>query len=323
MKPASTTGFGQCLSVRTIHVWLIAEDLTRSLDVPKSIQTGLQQFCSFQSSTQLVVCPVGQSKPDESFQSFGVWLGCFSTETQTNVRQNWMLGMVALATTAWFISRSSLVAEARAKQANEMLATVVSLSKTDQVPQTCMVLCNQLRKQFSADLVAVSLSVGRDSFRLAAISDVEQVDHAADWTVEVAEACAVGGRLGELAMFPKPEGGQIACHDSLERFCIDHNSEVCISLPLKRPDGSVCATVLIVTKADRVRGPRTVEHYTNMVQMLGPHVDIVARANRGPSQWMSHKLGQLKSANWTAQCVARVSGVGDRSISAAPLSHLL
>ena len=304
---------GEYVQFRTVPdreddpLWPVVQDLAHSV-VPKSTTTGLQQFSAFQASAQLVVCPVGQPKSDQSFQSFGVWLGCFSTETQTDIRQNWLMSMVAQATTAWFISRNSVVVEAKAKQANEMLATVVSLSKTDQVPQTCMVLCNQLRKQFSADLVAVSLNQGSDTFRLAAISDVEQVDHAADWTVDVAEACAVGGQSGELAMFPKSEGDEVASHDSLERFCNNHNSEVCISLPLKRPDGSVSATVLIVTSAERVRGPRIVEHYANMVQMLGAQVDIVVRANRGPSQWLSHKLEQLKSSNWARNALMGLAG---------------
>lgn len=289
-------------------VWPIVEDLTRAI-TQKSAQTGLQQFTAFQTNAQLVVSPIGQPQPDQTFRSSGVWVACFSTESQTPVRQNWLMSMIAQATSTWFANRNSIVAESRAKQVNEILSTLVSLGKTDQVPQTCMVLCNQLRKQFAADLVAVSLQERGDSFRLQAISDVEQIDHAADWTADIASACAVGGTAGRPVAFPALEEEQIVDQDTLERFCVNQNAEACISLPLMRADGSVGASVLVVTSKERLEDPDAIELFVKTTQILGAHVDIVTRANQGPSQLLSHKLRQLKSANWTRNALLGLAAV--------------
>ncbi len=279
-------------------VWPIVEELARSITV-KSAQDGLQQFTGFQPNAQLVISPVGQVQADQTFRSLGVWVACFSTESQTSVRQNWLMSMIAQATSMWFATRSAIAAESRANQVNTILATVISLGKTDQVPQTCMVLCNQLRKQFAADLVAVSLREKNGSFRLQAISDVEQIDLAADWTAAIAAACAVGGTASVPVAFPSLEPEHTVDHDALERFCVTQQAEACISLPLMRVDGSVGASVLVVTSKERLADPGTIEQFVKTTQMLGAHVDIVARANRGPSQWLSHQLSKIRSANWT------------------------
>ena len=214
------------------------------------------------------------------------------------------MNMVAQATAAWFASKDSSGTESRVKQLSEILSAVVLLGQTDNVEQTCLVLCNQLRKHFSAEQVAVSLAEGANSFRLVAISDVVQIDHAADWTKDVAEACACGGRLGATAQFPQKvdgpeENGDVPeSHVALEKFCLSHQAEGCVSLPLKRADGTVVASVLVVTTAERLKNPATIEQLEKTTQMLGSQVDIVARANYGPKQWVSRKVSQWKSANW-------------------------
>jgi RND family efflux transporter MFP subunit len=284
-------------------VWTVVEDLARSI-VDKSLQTGLQQHTSFQPDAQLIVCPVGQASPDQEFHPCGVWVGCFSTEEQTKVRQNWLMSMIAQTTAAWFAMKRFSQIESRVKDTGELLTTVVSLNKTDNIQQTCTVLCNQLRKQFSAEMVAVSVVDGRDSFRLTAISDVEQIDFAAAWTSDVAAACAVAGHVGQPVAFSvlesdnaeKPEVGD---NEPLERFCVKHGADACVSLPLLRDDGSACGTVLVATSGQRLSHPSTVEQFDRTCQMLGPHVDIVSRANQGPRQWLGRKFDKLRSTNWT------------------------
>ena len=96
------------------------------------------------------------------------------------------MSMIAQATAAWFTSRDSSTSKSRIQKLNEILSAVVLLGQTDNVERTCLVLCNQLRKHFLAEQVAVSLAEGVDSFRLVAVSDVEQIDHAAEWTKNVA-----------------------------------------------------------------------------------------------------------------------------------------
>lgn len=289
-------------------VWPIVEDLVRTI-TPKCVATGSQQFSAFQSKAQLVVSPVGQSQPDQKFRPFGVWVACFSTESQTSVRQSWLMSMIAQATTAWFVSKNVSASESRAKQLDEILSTVVQLGQTDNLDQTCLVLCNHLRKHLGADQVAVSLAEGVDSFRLVAVSDVEQIDHAADWATDLAEACACGGRAKKSAQFPTMRSEPGADHDAveqhpaLEKFCLNQEAtgqeaKGCVSMPLMRGDGSICASVLIVSSAERIQDPTSVERFAKTTQMLGAQVDIVARANQGPSQWLSRKLGQMKSANW-------------------------
>jgi len=300
---------GECSLFRAVPkreddpTWPVVEDLVHSM-APKCLATGSQQLAPFQSTAQLVVSPIGQSQADQTFRPFGVWAACFSTESQTSVRQSWLMSMIAQATTVWFVSKNSAISESRTKQLNEILSAVALLSQTDNVDQTCLVLCNHLRKQLAADQVAVSLAERGDSFRLVAVSDVEQIDHAADWTNDLAEACACGGRAKELIQFPpkpsEPGVDQEPAHENaaLKKFCLAHQGKGCVSVPLMRGDGSACASVLIVTDAKRLEDPATVEQFARMTQMLGAQVDVMARANQGPSQWLSRKFGQMKSANW-------------------------
>lgn len=303
------TETGQCTQFHPVPnrdddpVWPLVEDHAHSM-VPDVITSGLQRSILFQQNAQLVVTPVGKHLSEAEFQPKGVWLACFSTESQSAVRQSWLMSMIAQATAAWFSSKHVSVAESRIKQLNEILSAFVSLGQTDNVQQTCLVLCNQLRKHLSADQVAVSLAEGADTFRLAAVSDVEQIDDAADWTRDMTDACSCGGRLGRTVQFPlkpaEPGANEVAveAQNALQHFCQTHQANGCVSIPLKRADGSVSASVLIVTNADRVQNQATIEQFEKTTQMLGAHVDIVARANQGPKEWCSRKIEQWKSANW-------------------------
>ena len=284
-------------------VWPVVEDHVRSV-VPDVVNSGSQRSILFQPEAQLVVSPVGSHLSEMEFQLIGVWLACFSTESQSAVRQSWLMSMIAQATAAWFTSKDASVSESRIKQLNEILSALILLGQTDNVQQTCLVLCNQLRKHLSADQVAVALVEGSDSFRLVAVSDVEQIDHAADWTRDMTDACSCGGRLGQTVQFPsKPNElgeSEVATdeQDALQHFCQTYEANGCVSIPLKRADGSVSASVLIATSAERVRNQATIDQFEKTTRMLGAHVDIVARANQGPKQWFTRKIEQWKSANW-------------------------
>ena len=311
---------GQCSLFRPVPhrqedpVWIVVEDQARATVAETSV-TGSQRSAVFQANAQLVVSPVGQSSPGQKFRQFGVWVACFSTESQTAIRQGWLMSMIAQATAGWFTSKDSSAANSRIQHLNEILSAVVLLGQTDNVEGTCLVLCNHLRKHFSADQVAVSLAEGVDSFRLVAVSDVEQIDHAAQWTQDVAEACACGGRLGALAQFPLRGDDQAPgeklpeAEVALERFCLSHQVQGCVSVPLKRADGTVCASVLVVTDAERLQNPATIEQFEKTAQMLGSQVDIVARANQGPKQWFARKLGQWKSGNWSRVALLGVAAM--------------
>ena len=321
---------GQCSLFRPVPhrqddpVWQVVEDQARAI-VAESSVTGSQRSTVFQANAQLVVSPVGQPLPDQNFRQFGVWVACFSTESQTAIRQGWLMSMIAQATAAWFTSRDSSSSKSRIQKLNEILSAVVLLGQTDNVERTCLVLCNQLRKHFLAEQVAVSLAEGVDSFRLVAVSDVEQIDHAAEWTKDVAEACACGGRLGTLAQFSQKADGQASgeeppeTHKALENFCLSHQVQGCVSVPLKRTDGSVCASVLIVADAERLQNDATIEQLEKTTQVLGAQVDIVARANQGPRQWLTRKLSQWKSANWTR--VALLSAAAVAIVLCLPLPY--
>ena len=300
---------GQCSQFHSVPklqddpVWPVIEDDVRTI-VQKSIASGSQLSSRYHSKAQFVVSPVGKQLPEQKNQLRGVWVACFSTESQTVIRQSWLMSMIAQATSAWFISKDVSTSESRVRQLNEVLAALVLLGQTDNVQQTCLVLCNQLRKHLSAAQVAVSLAEGPQSFRLVAISDVEQIDHATDWARAMADACASGGRSGLSVQFPTKTDNQAAREatpekrGALQAFCLAHQVEGCISIPLKRADGSVCASVLVVAEAERIQNPSVIDQFEKTTQMLGAQVDIVTRANQGPNQWLSRKIDQCKSANW-------------------------
>ena len=106
------------------------------------------------SLTELIVAPISNEIGGKNTPL--VLVGCFSSEGQSAVRQQWLMGFVAQSAACWFQNRTLQNQEHKTKSLNDTIGLVHTLDQTETIPQASLVIVNHLRRLCDAEQVALS-----------------------------------------------------------------------------------------------------------------------------------------------------------------------
>ncbi|MEM7457495.1 MAG: HlyD family efflux transporter periplasmic adaptor subunit [Planctomycetota bacterium] len=246
--------------------------------------------------------------------------GCFSTENQTAVRQQWLMGAFAQSFATWLERRNTSNAEQKTRSLNDALSLIQSLYKTETMRQSGMAIVNQLRRLCQADQVSLSLiEPGGKEDRLAAVSDVEHIDLNSESNRLIAQACSTATRSHTPLVFPTAEATGDASLIPLQQYCKSNRLASCIALPLRSESGQSLGGLLVAAGADQIASPGYTSYLTHMASLLAQHLEVIQKANRSIWQIAIAQLVRLKDKKWAR--IAMISAGAIALLMCLPLPY--
>ena len=256
---------------------------------------------AFQAASQLVAAPVSSisatggspDQPPELNRIELIILGCFSSQSQSPLRLQWLMGMASQAVGSWYQRQGLEQAENKNRSLLDSMAMIKELDATESTTQSAMVLVNHLRRLCQAEQVALNLGG-----RLVAISDVEQIDRNNEANRLIEQASGVAFETGSTSLFIDGDEEPSAAKLTLETYCRASRNESCVSVPLCKDTGAPFGAVLLAGSAKRLRDKAYAEYTLQLVQMVAGHLDTVLRANQSIRQIAATKARQFLKHKW-------------------------
>lgn len=280
-------------------LWEVVEDHAREM-IKRVTRT--RQICSSpirsESNTSLVVAPVS-TDVDQSQPVQLVLLGCFAGENQSVLRQQWLVGLVAQTIARWQERRLLKHQELKNRSLNDAIGLIHSLDQTTSVSEASVVVVNHIRRMCQSAEVAISVCDRPGVGRLAAVSDVEQVDLHSESSKITGTACDQAIISGQSLCYPAPEGDPSPGLLALEKFCKANGLEACINLPLNAEDGRTIGSILVATTVEQLNSDGFQEYLDRIVSMTAGHIDIVWRANQTVAALAKRRCRKLWSGRMT------------------------
>ena len=287
-------------------LWVVVDD--HANEMIRRVAT-TRQICSSplrsRTTTELVVGPIVLSK-DQDAPVPMMMIGCFSSENQSVLRQQWLVGMVSQSMARWqqFQALGSL--ESKTKSLHDTIGLVHALDQTESVSGASMVVVNHLRRMCDAEQVAIALRDGKNSLKVHAVSDVEKIDAHSEANKVITNACNQAILTGEVLQYPPPEDEHSPAMLALDKYCKSNNIESCIGLPLKNDDGETFGSLLLGINEPEKKHPQFNEYLSRMVTLTSGHLGVVMRANQGLRDLSKKRWRTFRSA-WLTKFVAAIA----------------
>lgn len=287
-------------------IWVVVEDHVMEM-VQRVART--RQICSSplrsKTTTELVVGPVLLGKYNEAPVPM-MLVGCFSSEHQSVLRQQWLVGMVSQTIARWrqFEAMGSL--ESKTKSLHDSIGLVHALDKTETVSDASMVIVNHVRRLCEAEQVALALCDGEHGIKVQAVSDVEKIDVHSESNKVISNACNQSILTGEVLQYPHPEGEHSPAMLALDKYCKSNNIESCIGLPLKSEDGQTFGSLLLGIDEPENKHPHFNEYLAKLVSLTSGHLAVVMRANQGLRDLTKKRWRVFRQA-WLTKVVAGIA----------------
>ena len=292
------------------ELWSVLED--HAIEVIKRV-VRIRQICSSplraNSEVELVAAPVIVDAGPET-HVFMVLIGCFSSERQSVLRLQWLIGLVSQTIGRWHQQKSLESMEVKTKSLHDTIGLVHALDRTDSVSDASMVVVNNLRRLCNADQVSLALFEGAKDVRLKAISDVEKVDLNSESSKIISNALSQSVAANQIVRFPIEENEHSPAALALEKYCKSNSVEGCIGLPLMTEDERTIGAILVGLKQSQVADEKYNTYLERVVALSSGHLDVVLRANQGirdlaSKRWNSYRKSKLtKTIATVAACLA-------------------
>lgn len=292
------------------QLWTAVED--HAVEMIKRV-VRIRQICSSpvrsKSETELVAAPIAvSSDPETSVQM--VLLGCFSSEQQSVLRQQWLVGLVAQTIGRWHQEKSLEKLEVKTRSLHDTIGLVHALDQTESVSDASMVVVNNLRRLCDAEQVSLALFAGSKNMRLKAISDVEKVDLNSESSKIILNALSQAAVTGETIRFPVQEDEHSPATLALDKYCKSNSIEGCVGLPLITEEGDAIGAILVGVNQTQVADENYNTYLERIVGLTTGHLQVVLRANQGVrdlvgKRWTSFRKSKLtKTIGLIAACLA-------------------
>ena len=261
-------------------VWSLVEDHVREM-INRVKET--RQICSSpisgQNNSELIVTPICLDSGIEAPIRM-MFVGCFSTNQQSSLRQQWLLGLVSQTVTRWFQQRRITHQESMSSTMNDSFGLIHALDQTKTLSEAAILIANHLRKLCAAEQVAVSFCDEKGNGTLKAVSDVESVDLNSESNRVINHACNQALGATAALQFPPAEGNPSPEHLALDKYCKSNGLDACLAVPLRTADGKTIGSVLLGTTQAQLQDENYQVYAGRLVEMIAGHVDVVVRANR-------------------------------------------
>jgi len=292
------------------QLWTVVED--HAVEIIKRI-VGIRQICSSpvrsRSETQLVAAPViAAAGTDTPIQM--ALIGCFSSEHQSVLRQQWLVALVSQAIGRWYQQKSMESLEVKTKSLHDTIGLVHALDQTESVSEASMVIVNNLRRLCNAEQVSLALLDGSTNAQLKAISDVEKVDLNSESGKIILNALSQSIVANQIVRYPVEQDEHSPATLALDKYCKSNSIEGCISLPLITEDQATIGAILIGATQPQVADENYNNYLLRVVALTTGHLGVVLRANQGvrelvSKRWTSFRKSKLtKTIALIAACLA-------------------
>lgn len=273
----------------------------------------IRQICSSplrsNSDTQLVAAPVVAAAGAKAPVMMTL-IGCFSSEKQSVLRQQWLVALVSQAIGRWYQQKSVEGLEVKTKSLHDTVGLVHALDQTETVSDAAMVIVNNLRRLCDAEQVSLAFCEGSENVRLNAISDVEKVDLNSESSKIILNALRQSVVANQTIGFPVAEGEHSPATLALEKYCKSNGLQACLGLPLKTEDERTIGAILIGAKQSQVADQKYNTYVQRIVALTTGHLEVVLRANQGlqdlaVKRWRSFRKSKLtKTIGLIVACLA-------------------
>lgn len=284
-------------------VWQLVESTCRQITpfVVKSKQVcsaPVQQHAHY----QIVAAPV---TPNDKLDY--ILYGCFSSQNETVLRQQWLMGILSQALVSWVQSRRHEQSKVRTKSLNDALTLIQNLDQTTNVRQASMAIVNHLRRLCEAEQVSLSFCSHQDHGELAAISDVESIELGSESNKVINHACNQAIVEQAILTYPNADNVHSPALLPLEQYCKSNRLQACVNFPLLTRDGIKLGALLIATNEERIRQPEFIDYITRLGPMISGHFDVVLRANRGLNDLAKSQLKKIRHAPLTKPVLTAIA----------------
>ncbi len=261
-----------------------------------------RQICSSPirstSRSELVVAPVcSEIEAEEQTPVHLVLIGCFSAEQESVLRLQWLLGLASQTIARWQQHRNLKHQETRIRSLTDTMGLIHSLDQTTSIPEASLVITNHLRRLCKSEQVAISFCDTKGNSRLAAISDVEQIDLSCESNKLISHANQQTLLTGHELCYPAGDTANSPALLALEKYCKANSVESCINLPLVTSDNRTIGAVLIAGCTEQTSDTDYRQYVGQLIKMSSGHLDVVVRANRGTRDVVRNSWKKLRSAN--------------------------
>ena len=280
-------------------LWVVVED--HAIEVIKRV-VRIRQICSSpirsKSETELVAAPViATAGTDAPIQM--ALIGCFSSEQQSVLRQQWLVGMVSQAIGRWYQNKSLENLQVKTRSLRDTIGLVHALDLTESVSDASMVVVNNLRRLCDAEQVSLALFEGSKNVRLKAISDVEKVDLNSESSKIILNALSQSVVANQVVRYPVEQDEQTPATLALDKYCKSNSIEGCIGVPLMTEDGRTIGAILIGVEEAKVADENYNNYLQRVVALSTGHLDVVLRANQGLRDLVSKRWNSFRKSKLT------------------------
>jgi RND family efflux transporter MFP subunit len=281
-------------------LWNVVEDHAQEM-IQRVSKT--RQICSSPirsaTETSLIVAPmineIGADSPITM-----MLIGLFSSESQSVLRQQWMVGLVSQTIARWIQHRKIAHQQVQTRSLNDAFGLANALDATKTIPEAAVVVANHLRKLSQSEQVAVSFCQSKNGTgTLMAISDVESVGLESESNKIINHACNQAIQSGTVLRYPAAENEHSPALLALEKYCKTNGIEGCIALPLVSPEEKIIGSVVCGATAQQMNTESYQLYLEKMVSLVSGHVGVVQRANRGMRDVLRSRFGDFWKAKLT------------------------
>lgn len=312
--PAATKRFGRVHSVtqeESQALWPIVEQTAQAMMVA-SAQSRSIKIASFQrqKKSQLITAPVltaHNSETNDPAELEPVQLvvcACFSLESESTVRQQWMMGMVSTSIAQWSHQQLVTQSTSKIKSLNDALGLVQALDGTTSVKAAALTVVNHLKRITGVQQVSLSYCQRAGKGKLLAVSDVERVDLTSESNRVINSACNQSISSQELVVFPEATEEVNPNALALEKYCRSNHLTSAVNIPLTDDQGNVFGALLFGADDEKLARPQFQEYLGRLTPMVAGHMKVVLRANRGLRDVAKHRIAGLRNKKWTIPTLA-------------------
>jgi hypothetical protein len=244
-----------------------------------------------------VAAPMQRSLEPQQQAADSIMIGCFSVEGQSELRQQWLMGIVSQTLTSWFQEHAHAQLTHRSKCLNDALSLNAAMNRSKSSEEAAMILVNHLRQMCNAEQVAYVTRVRDDFNRLVAISDVEQIDECSESAKTVCSAAEQSIDVNSLLYFPDANTENSPSSLAFESYCRANRFEACVNVPVQNADEQTIGAMLIAVPSDRLTKEQ-LDYFNQISTLNGAHLDVINRANLSLKEIAKKKAVELKKKNW-------------------------
>lgn len=244
----------------------------------------------------LVTCAIeGGHQPSQGLTNGMSLVGCFSTQTQTALRIEWMFGLANQAVTRWVQANSIKQVETHAQSMKDAFSVIHALNETDSIHAATKIVANHLQRMIKADQVVIALGENPSQLKLDALSGVERIEHQVEANRPMLAACQQA-MLADTPLTFLGQTTQSIEELSLENYCNAVHSSGAIAMPLQgltSGDGKYFGAILIAVGDRKLEEPHLQDYVQQLVTMLSGHLEVVIRANQSLRGVLKRRLARL------------------------------